>query len=644
MNLQTTKKIIAAVLVAAMAVSPVFVSPISASDGQDVEESASSWRYQEGDIVVDEGLNPYDADAADYDLQADFDSQMGSSMKEQPEGETESAEMQEEQAGEAAPEAEGKQPDENISDGQSFVAPDEQQAEAPEEPAAQEGQVEPLLQDDEEIQSDENLQADAAAQGDATPQEEAASQDETLSEDVPDEGGMLTAQTPEQTPQEMQQAPQEVQPAPETAMQNMEEPTVGLMSATARNRFWTWSKGKYKRGPGYLKGIDVSYWQGKIGWKKVKAAGVDFAIIRCAYGSNKSSQDDSKFAANVKGCIANGIPYGVYLYAHANTVSEAKNEADHAIRVLKANNCKPDYPVYYDLEDRDVAKASNATICKIANAFCSKLKNAGYPSGVYANLNWWNNKLSGFSGYDKWVAQWAKNCDYKKAYSIWQCTSSTTVSGISGRVDANLLMCPKANIDKYMNKQVITYKFKTIDGKVYLVSSTGKVIKDRYFKLGGYLYAFDKDGVRQAGKKYRIGYKGYTLDSKGRAYIFKAKTKKKTPYYAKAGKGKKGNLKKGKSFYVLKTSGKWSQMANGYWVKTSKIKKTALYPTITPSEKVKYKAKVKKKTRSYSGPSKKYIKKKLFKKNKIVTVIGTYGSWSKLSTGQWLPSKRLKKK
>ena len=31
------------------------------------------------------------------------------------------------------------------------------------------------------------------------------------------------------------------------------------------------------------KGIDVSKWQGKIDWAKVKAAGIDFAIIRCGY-------------------------------------------------------------------------------------------------------------------------------------------------------------------------------------------------------------------------------------------------------------------------------------------------------------------------------------------------------------------------
>ena len=84
-------------------------------------------------------------------------------------------------------------------------------------------------------------------------------------------------------------------------------------------------------------------------------------------------------------------------------------------------------------------------------------------------------------------------------------------------------------------------------------------------------------------------------------------------------------------------------MANGYWVKTSLTKKTSVYPTITPSTKTKYKAKLKKKTVSRSGPSNGYIKCKTFKKNRKVTVIGTYGSWSKISSGQWLPSSRLKR-
>ena len=36
-----------------------------------------------------------------------------------------------------------------------------------------------------------------------------------------------------------------------------------------------------------IKGIDVSVWQGKIDWKKVKASGIVFAMIRVGYGSSQ---------------------------------------------------------------------------------------------------------------------------------------------------------------------------------------------------------------------------------------------------------------------------------------------------------------------------------------------------------------------
>ena len=43
-----------------------------------------------------------------------------------------------------------------------------------------------------------------------------------------------------------------------------------------------------------VKGIDVSSWQGNIDFKKVKASGVEFVIIRSGYG-NLSSQKDNYF-------------------------------------------------------------------------------------------------------------------------------------------------------------------------------------------------------------------------------------------------------------------------------------------------------------------------------------------------------------
>lgn len=61
-------------------------------------------------------------------------------------------------------------------------------------------------------------------------------------------------------------------------------------------------------------GVDVSFAQGDIDWAKAKADGADFAILRLGYGVGGS---DRRFVANVQGCKANGIKFGVYLYSYA---------------------------------------------------------------------------------------------------------------------------------------------------------------------------------------------------------------------------------------------------------------------------------------------------------------------------------------
>lgn len=181
-----------------------------------------------------------------------------------------------------------------------------------------------------------------------------------------------------------------------------------------------------------------------------------------------------------------------------------------------------------------------------------------------------------------------------------------------------------------------------VSGGRYYLLANGRVATG-VRTIGGYRYGFAGNGMmlRNCAKWLGNGY--YTFDSAGRSYIYKSKTKRKSAYYAKAGSVKKGTLKKNRSFYVLRTSGKWSQMSNGYWIKTSYTKKTAVYPVMKPSVNTKFRAKLKKKSSSRSGPSTAYIKTKTFKKNRKVTVIGTYGSWAKVSSGQWLPTSRLKK-
>lgn len=183
-------------------------------------------------------------------------------------------------------------------------------------------------------------------------------------------------------------------------------------------------------------GIDVSEHQKRIDWDRVKAAGVDFAIIRCGYGDDVSYQDDRQWKRNVAECERLGIPYGVYLYSYAYNAEMARSEADHALRLLEGHD--PTYPVYYDLEDNS-ALEEDADFAELASIFCGTLADAGYKVGVYANLNWWNNHLTDpvFDQWERWVAQYNTTCHYKGEYRLWQATSSGSVDGIEGRVDIN---------------------------------------------------------------------------------------------------------------------------------------------------------------------------------------------------------------
>ena len=194
------------------------------------------------------------------------------------------------------------------------------------------------------------------------------------------------------------------------------------------------------------KGIDVSYHNGTIDWKKVKQSEVEYAIIRCGYGTNDKNQDDKKWEENVKGCIDNNIPYGVYLYSYADTVEKASSEADHAIRLLQGKKFK--YPVYYDLEEEAIRKKLSKTeIANIAKTFCNKLSAKGYIVGIYANKDWFTNYLtdSCFNNWTKWVAQYNTVCNYQGKYDMWQCSSTGRVPGISGNVDLNYSYSPFEN-------------------------------------------------------------------------------------------------------------------------------------------------------------------------------------------------------
>ena len=187
------------------------------------------------------------------------------------------------------------------------------------------------------------------------------------------------------------------------------------------------------------RGIDVSKYQGNIDWKKVKASGIDFAILRLGYTGTVTRKPtlDAKFKRNYAQSVAAGVNIGVYYYSTATTLKQAQNEAQFVIKQLKGK--KLQYPVYIDTEDTMQAKLSKNALTAIVKEFCEIMEQAGYYVGIYSNKYWFTSQLNDkdLKAYDKWVAQYNSKCTYSGDYGIWQHSDRGKVDGIKGYVDLN---------------------------------------------------------------------------------------------------------------------------------------------------------------------------------------------------------------
>lgn len=188
-----------------------------------------------------------------------------------------------------------------------------------------------------------------------------------------------------------------------------------------------------------MNGIDVSKWQGHINWAKVKASGVQFAIIRAGYG-REVSQKDAYFEANYYGAKAAGLPVGAYWYSYATTTEGARAEARACLEVIKGKSFE--FPVWFDQEYEPAIKAlTKQQRTDIIKAFCETLEAAGYYTGLYCSRDWLTNWLypDQLRAYDIWIAAYGSSPGkVPLPYGMWQRSSSGKVSGISGNVDLDI--------------------------------------------------------------------------------------------------------------------------------------------------------------------------------------------------------------
>lgn len=179
--------------------------------------------------------------------------------------------------------------------------------------------------------------------------------------------------------------------------------------------------------------LDISTWQGGIDYNDIRSK-TNYVIIRAGFGDSDFDNQFENHYNNLQ-----GLHLGAYWYSYATSPDQARVEANLFLQAVQGK--KFDLPLYIDMEEQ--SGLSTDLLNSIVIAFGEVIENAGYYFGVYCNVNWYNNILSGNylnSKYDWWIACWGDeppSPSYGINYGVWQFTSNDYVGG--KRVDANFM-------------------------------------------------------------------------------------------------------------------------------------------------------------------------------------------------------------
>ena len=223
-----------------------------------------------------------------------------------------------------------------------------------------------------------------------------------------------------------------------------------------------------------IKGIDISVYQQNIDFKKVKDSGIEFVIIRAGFGK-AVSQKDKLFESHYSNAKRADLKVGCYHYTYAKNIQEAEQEAEVFLNWIKGKQFE--YPIYFDIEDSSLQNLGKQTLTDIVLTWCGKVQSAGYYVGIYANPDWFMNRLDleRLKGFDKWLAHWVSVPKWDNSFGgLWQ-YGLTRVDGYSGEIDGDYSYRDYEKIIKQLglngfrkaeNKKSAAVKI-TVDGRTF---------------------------------------------------------------------------------------------------------------------------------------------------------------------------------
>ena len=191
-------------------------------------------------------------------------------------------------------------------------------------------------------------------------------------------------------------------------------------------------------------GIDVSEHQEEVDWDAVKAAGMEYVIIRVGYrGYGEGGlYMDALAQSHYEGARAAGLKIGAYFFSQAISPEEAREEAAFLLDAVA--DWQIDLPLVFDWEyistEARTGNMDPRTLTDCTIAFCETVKAAGYTPMIYFNQSQSQYLLymAELKEYDFWLAMYSDRMTYPYKLTMWQYTCTGTVPGIGTEVDINL--------------------------------------------------------------------------------------------------------------------------------------------------------------------------------------------------------------
>lgn len=199
--------------------------------------------------------------------------------------------------------------------------------------------------------------------------------------------------------------------------------------------------GDYRKdNKGYLKGIDVSHYNGRIDWDTVKKSNqIDFVVLRATMGDDRK---DKKYKQNIKEARNRGYLVGSYHYFDPD--EDGLKQANNFIQTIECQ--KGDIRPIIDIEKLSKTRSRSELVGEVKKCLQVVERRFGVRPIIYSGLVFYKDYLErDLNDYPLWIAAYSphRKDEVFEISSFHQYSETEKFRGIygnKGNVDANLIM------------------------------------------------------------------------------------------------------------------------------------------------------------------------------------------------------------